>query len=95
MDSPPPHLGRKLISITHSFKPLEQKDGKLTPLVTITVGVRGAIREPSMQAFKNLNISPQEIEKLMKYLTYIVLNKRKLDNKQAPVDPPQDVDSLQ
>lgn len=41
-----------------------------------------------MQALKNLNISPQEIEKLMKYLTSIVLNKRKLDNKQAPMDPP-------
>jgi hypothetical protein len=38
---------------------------------------------------------PQEIKKLMKhihqisikYLTYLVLNKRKLDNKHIPVDP--------
>ena len=25
---------------------------------------------------------------VIKYLTYLLLNKRKLDNKQPPVDPP-------
>ena len=30
----------------------------------------------------------------IKYLTYLVLNKRKIDNKQTPVPPPQGGDNL-
>ena len=58
--------------------------------------VRGAIHEHSIQKLTDLKISKPNIKKLMKdihqnaikYLTYLVLNKRKLDNKQAPVPPP-------
>ena len=50
----------------------------------------------TLQKLTDLKIPKSSIKKLMKdihhnaikYLTYLVLNKRKLDNKQAPVPPP-------
>ena len=58
--------------------------------------VRGAIHEQSIEKLANLKIPKTSIETLMKnihqnaikYLTYLVLNKRKLDNKQSTVAPP-------
>jgi hypothetical protein len=69
---------------------------KTNPLITITTGVRGAIHENSIEQLTNLKIPKPHIKTLMKnihqnaikYLTYLVLNKRKLDNKQTPIPPP-------
>jgi hypothetical protein len=69
---------------------------KTNPLITITTGVRGAIHEYSIEQLTKLKIPKSNIRTLMKilpqnaikYLTYLVLNKRKLDNKQTPVLPP-------
>ena len=69
---------------------------KTNPIITITAGVRGAIHEHSIQKLTDMKIPKPNIKKLMKdihqnaikYLTYLVLNKRKLDNKQATVPPP-------
>ena len=66
------------------------------PLITITAGVRGAIHEHSIDKLSNLKIPKNSIKTLMKnihqnaikYLTYLVLNKRKLENKQATIPPP-------
>ena len=68
---------------------------KTNPFITITVGVRGAIHEHSIEKL-NLKIPKTSVKTLMrnlhqnaiKYLTYLILNKRKLDNKQAHVPPP-------
>ena len=74
-----------------------QNNGWTTnPLITITAGVRGAIHEHSIDKLKQLKIPNSSIKTLMKdihqnaikYPTYLVLNKRKLDNKQPPVPPP-------
>ena len=59
-------------------------------------GVRGAIHEQSINKLVDLNIPKTNIKNLMKnihqnaikYLTYLVLNKRKLDNKQTTIAPP-------
>src|SRR6202022_2347384 len=67
------------------------------PLITVTAGVRGTIHENSIEQLTNLKIPKTHIKTLMKnihhnaikYLTYLVLNKRKLDNKQNPIPPPQ------
>jgi hypothetical protein len=67
------------------------------PLITITIGVRGAIQKHSIEKLNSLKIPKANIKTLMKslhnrdikYLTYLILNKRKLDNKQTPVPPPQ------
>ena len=75
---------------------LQSASWKVNLLITITVGVRGVIHKQSIQVLKHLKIPPNEIKKLMKqihqisikYLTYLVPNKRKLNYKQAPVDPP-------
>jgi hypothetical protein len=69
---------------------------KVNPLTTITAGVKGAIHEHSIEKLTKLKIPKHHIKSLMKkihenaikYLTYLVLNKRKLDNKQTPVPPP-------
>ena len=59
---------------------------------TTTARVRGAIHEHSIEKLTNLEIPKTSIKNLMKnaikYLTYLILNKRKLDNKQAHVPPP-------
>jgi hypothetical protein len=73
-----------------------QNNGWITnPIITITAGVQGAIHEHSLQKLADLKIPKSNIKKLMKdihqnaikYLTYLILNKRKLDNKQTPVPP--------
>lgn len=69
---------------------------KTNPLITITAGVRGAIHEHSINKLNDLKIPKPNIKKLMKdmhqnaikYFTYLVLNKRKLENKQATITPP-------
>ena len=66
------------------------------PLITITARVRGAIHEHPIEQLTNLKIPKTHIKTLMKNihqnaiknLTYMVLNKRKLDNKQNPIPPP-------
>jgi hypothetical protein len=75
---------------------IQSKGWKVNPLITITAGVRGAIHEHSIEKLTKLKIPKHNIKSLMKkihenaikYLTYLVLNKRKLDNKQNPVPPP-------
>jgi hypothetical protein len=75
---------------------IQSKGQKMNPLITITAGVRGAIHEQSIKKLEDLNIPKTSIKSLMKsihqnainYLTYLVLNKRKLDNKQNTVAPP-------
>ena len=62
------------------------------PLITITVGVRGAIHEHFIEQLNNLKLPKSDIKTLVKslhhnaikYLIYLVLNKRKFDNKQTP-----------
>ena len=69
---------------------------KTNPLITITYGVRGAIHEHSINKLTDLKIPKSRIKTLMKdihqnaikYLTYLVLNKRKLENKQTTIAPP-------
>jgi hypothetical protein len=75
---------------------IQRKGWKENPLITITAWVRGAIHEQSIKKLEHLNIPKTSIKSLMKnihqnaikYLTYLVLNKRKLDNKQNTVAPP-------
>ena len=75
---------------------IQNKRWKVNPLITITAGVRGAIHEQPIHKIDELNIPKTIIKNLMKnihqnaikYLTYIVLNKRKLDNKQPPLHLP-------
>jgi hypothetical protein len=75
---------------------IRSKGWKTNPLITITAGVRGAIHEHSINQLINLKIPKANVKNLMKnihqnaikYLTYLVLNKRKLENKQTPIAPP-------
>ena len=68
---------------------IQDKWWKTIPLITITVGVRGAIHEQTMDKLSNLKIPKTSIKTLVKeihqnaikYMTYLVLNKRKLENK--------------
>ena len=72
---------------------LQDKGWKTNPLITITVGVRGDIHENSIEQLIKLKVLKTHTKTLMKnihqntikYLTYLVLNKRKLDNKQTHV----------
>ena len=72
---------------------IQNNGWKTNPLITITAGVRGAIHEHSIEKLNNLKIPKANIKNLMKslhhnaikYLTYLILNKRKLDNKRSPV----------
>ena len=89
-----------VVAWTAKYNPLIQAikavGWKVNPLVTITAGVRGSIHEQPIKELEKLKIPKREIKILMqqlhqiaiKYLTYLILNKRKLDNKQPPVDPP-------
>jgi len=72
-------------------------DQKINPLITITTWVRGAIvHKHFIKNTRQPNIPKSNIKALMRnihqnaieYLAYLVLNKRKLKNKQAPVLPP-------
>jgi hypothetical protein len=75
---------------------IQNKGWKVNPLITIIAGVRGAIHEQSIKKLEELEIPKPGIKSLMKnlhqnaikYLTYLVLNKSKLDNKQNTVAPP-------
>ena len=68
---------------------IRNKGWKTNPLITITRGVRGAIHEQSIKKLAGLKIPKTNIKPLMKnihqnairYLAYLVLNRRKLDNK--------------
>ena len=76
---------------------IQDRGWQTNPLITITAGVRGAIHEHFIQKLAHLKIPKTTIKIFMKnihqnaikYLTYLILNKRKLDNKQAPVPPPK------
>ena len=78
------------------IKAIQNNGWKTNPLITIRTCVRGAIHEHSIEKLTNLQIPKSNIKTLMKslhhnaikYLTYLVLNKRKLDNKQTPIPPP-------
>ena len=75
-----------------SINTLRAQGWNIRPLIVITVGVKGAIHTRSVELLENLHIPTSQIVKKMKiihqiaikYLTYLVLNKRKLDNKQEP-----------
>jgi len=75
---------------------IQNNGWKTNPLITITAGVRGDMHEHSISKPTNLNIPKQTIKTLMKnihqnaikYLIYLILNKRKLENKQTLVPPP-------
>ena len=65
-------------------------------LIIIIVGIWGAIHEQSINKLANLKIPKSSIKTLVKnihqnaikYLTYLILNKIKLENKQATTAPP-------
>ena len=75
---------------------IRNKGWNTKPLITITVRVIGAIHEQSIKQLEELDIPKPNVKNLMKkihqnainYLTYLVLNKRKLDNKQNTIAPP-------
>jgi hypothetical protein len=75
---------------------IQNKGWKINPLITITARARGAIHEHSMDQITKPKTPKNNIKTLMKnihqnaikYLTYLVLDKRKLDNKQSHVPPP-------
>jgi hypothetical protein len=85
---------------TTKYNPLIQTlrtaEWQVNPFITITTGVRGAIHEQPFKDLGKLNIPKSKIKILMKhlhqiaikYLTHLILNKIKVDNKQPPVDPP-------
>ena len=76
---------------------IRNKGWKRTPFsLAITVRVRGVVHEQSIEKLVDLKIPKTNIKTLMKnihqnaikYLTYLVLNKRKLDNKQTTIATP-------
>ena len=81
---------------------LHNNGWETNPLITITAGVRGAIHENSIEQLINLKIPKTYTKTLMKnihrnaikYLIYLVLNKRKLDNKQNHAPLPYGRDKL-
>ena len=90
-------LAHKHINYDPLMNIIENNGWKTNPLITITIGVRGAmIHKHSINKLTNLKITKQAIKTLMQnihqnaitYLTYVILNKRKLENKQTPVPPP-------
>ena len=68
---------------------------QVNPLIITTTGVRGAIHEQPIKDLEKLKIPKNKIKTLMKHLqqiaikhlTYLILNKRKQDNKQPPYTP--------
>ena len=74
---------------------IQNNGWRTNPLITMIVGVRGAIHEHSIKKLTNLNIPTSNIKPLQKkyttkrhQITHLVLNRRKLDNKQTPPTPP-------
>ena len=67
---------------------LQNNGWKTNPLITITTGVRGAVHEHLVNKLTNFKIPIPNNKTLMKsihwnvvkYLTYLILNKRTLDN---------------
>ena len=67
---------------------LQNNGWKTNPLITITTGVQGAVHEHLVNKLTNFKISIPNNKTLMKsihwnvvkYLTYLILNKRTLDN---------------
>ena len=88
-------LTHKNIKYDPLINTIQNNGWKTNPLISITTRVRGAIHEHSTNKLANLKIPKSNnktlIKKLhqndIKYLTYLVLNKRKLDNKQTHVPP--------
>jgi hypothetical protein len=78
---------------------IQSNGWKTNPLIIITTRVRGAIHEHSINKLINLKMLKSTIKTLTrniyrninKYLTYMVLNQRKFENKQAPIPPPPQV----
>ena len=68
---------------------LAQQGWDVLPPFIITTRIEGSIQILSVESLKNLNIPNQKIHKLMetlsqvaiKYLTHIILNRRKLEKK--------------
>ena len=68
---------------------LTQQGWDVLPPFIITTRIEGSIQILSVESLKNLNIPNQKIHKLMetlsqiaiKYLTHIILNRRKLEKK--------------
>ena len=75
---------------------IRAQGSNIRPLILITTKVRGAIHTSSIELLENLHIPTSLIIKKMKtihqiaikYLTYLVINKKILDNKQEPISPP-------
>ena len=72
---------------------LQNNGWKTNPLITIIVGVRGAIHKNSKDQLIKLIVLKISIKIIMKnirqnavkYLTYLIMNKTKFDNKQSPI----------
>ena len=75
---------------------IQNQGWKTNPLNTFTTSVRGVVHEQSINKLTHLKIPKSSIKTLMKnihqnatkYLTYLVLNKSKLESKQATITPP-------
>ena len=78
---------------------IRNQEWKTNLLITIIAGVRGAIHEHSINKLSNLKIPKTSIKTLMKnihqnaikYLTYLVLNKRKLKTNKLLSHPPKTI----
>ena len=89
-------LSLSLSEVKPIINSIQNKGWIINPLITITAGVRGAIHKQSINKLDEINIPKNNIKNLMKnirqnainYLNYLVLNKRKLDNKQTTIAPP-------
>jgi len=72
---------------------LTQQGWAVLPQKIITAGIRGSIHTATTKSLLDLKIPNNKIQKLMetfsqisiRYLTHIILNKRKLEKKQAPI----------
>ena len=97
-DSQIPHTTKKTARHNPLIQTLRTAGWQVNPLITITTGVRGAIHEQSIKDLEKLKTPKSEIQTLMKhlhqiaikYLTYLILNKRKLDNNNLPLIPLRD-----
>jgi hypothetical protein len=86
------HTTKKNAKYNPLIQTLRIAGWQVNPLTTITTCVRGAICEQAIKDLEKLKIPKNEIKILMKqlsqisikYLAYLILNKRKLDNKQPP-----------
>lgn len=93
------NINQAINTKTNKYNPLiiaiKAKGWNINLLEVITTGVGGAIHSHNIDKLKSLHIPIPHIKKCMKNshqlvikcLTYLVLNKQKLDNKQAPVLP--------